>query len=273
MKRLVIAFIAVGTTLCSCSQKSKFASKVDLVSHDDTVSYCLGSMEAKGLMSVMARMPFDTVDFKILAKSFDASVLNEQYLQQRTAQFDTIMLDAFRAGFAHQLTYGRIKIDEPIAEAIVNGKYEEVRHKRDAERHALAEANQAKGEAFLAENAKKDGVVALESGLQYKVLTAGKGAKPGDNDRVKVHYTGRLLDGTVFDSSVERGEPFTCSTHGGVIKGWLEVLKLMPVGSKWEVYIPAELAYGERGGGDKIGPNETLIFEIELLEIIDNAKK
>ncbi len=273
MKRLIIAFIAVGATLCSCSQKSKYASKINLATHDDTVSYCLGSVEAKGLMGVMVRMPFDTVDFKMLAKSFDASQIAERYAEQRTQQFDTLVVEAFRAGFAQQLTYGKIKIEEPLVDAILNGKFEEVRHKRDAERQALAEANKAKGEAFLAENAKKDGVVSLESGLQYKVITKGSGAVPTSDARVKVHYTGRLIDGTVFDSSVERGEPFTCSTRGGVIKGWLEALQLMPVGSKWEIYIPADLAYGERGGGDKIGPNETLIFEIELLEIVDSAKK
>lgn len=125
----------------------------------------------------------------------------------------------------------------------------------------------AEGEAFLKANGEREGVVTLESGLQYEVLKAGDGAKPTDTSKVKVHYHGTLIDGTVFDSSVDRGEPATFGV-GQVIAGWTEGLQLMPQGSKWKLFIPAELAYGARGAGGKIGPYATLIFEVELLEIL-----
>ncbi len=137
---------------------------------------------------------------------------------------------------------------------------EAVRQERQA---ALAEA----GKVFLAENIKKEGVQVTESGLQYKVLKAGDGAIPARTDHVRVHYTGRLIDGTVFDSSVQRGQPAEFPVNG-VIAGWIEALTLMPVGSKWELYIPYQLAYGERGAGAAIPPFATLVFEVELLEIL-----
>ncbi len=122
------------------------------------------------------------------------------------------------------------------------------------------------GKKFFAENAKKEGVVSLPSGLQYKILKEGNGPIPKATDNVKVHYHGTLLDGTVFDSSVERGEPIDLPVNG-VIKGWQEALQLMPVGSKWQLFIPYDLGYGERGAGGAIGPYEPLIFEVELLGI------
>lgn len=123
-----------------------------------------------------------------------------------------------------------------------------------------------KGEKFLAANAKEDGVKTIEGGVQYKVLKAGNGTSPGPTDRVKVHYTGKLIDGTVFDSSVERGTPATFGVNQ-VIQGWQMALQKMKVGSKWMLYIPSELAYGERGSAPRIGPYEVLVFEVELLEI------
>ena len=125
----------------------------------------------------------------------------------------------------------------------------------------------AKGEAFLAENAKREGVVVTESGLQYEVIAMGEGEKPRAESTVKVHYHGTLIDGTVFDSSVERGEPIEFPLNG-VIKGWTEGVQLMPIGSKFKFYIPYQLAYGERGAGDLIGPCEALIFEVELIDIV-----
>jgi FKBP-type peptidyl-prolyl cis-trans isomerase FklB len=122
------------------------------------------------------------------------------------------------------------------------------------------------GRAYLAKNAERKGVVVLPSGLQYEVLTEGTGPTPKSSDKVKVHYTGTLLDGTVFDSSVERGEPIVFPVTG-VIQGWVEALQLMKVGSKWKLFIPYNLAYGERGAGGQIGPYATLIFEVELLGI------
>ncbi|RBL88709.1 FKBP-type peptidyl-prolyl cis-trans isomerase [Chitinophaga flava] len=127
--------------------------------------------------------------------------------------------------------------------------------------------NREAGEKFLAENKVKPGVVTLPSGLQYLILKAGTGTKPTLNDKVKTHYHGTLIDGTVFDSSVERGEPISFPVSG-VIKGWTEALQLMPVGSKWRLFIPADLAYGDRGAGPKIGPASALVFDVELLEIV-----
>jgi FKBP-type peptidyl-prolyl cis-trans isomerase FklB len=122
------------------------------------------------------------------------------------------------------------------------------------------------GEAFLAENAKKEGVKTTASGLQYKVLKSGTGESPKPTDKVKVHYHGTLIDGTVFDSSVQRGEPISFPV-GGVIQGWVEALQLMKVGDKWQLFIPARLAYGENSPGSGIPPNSVLIFEVELLAI------
>jgi FKBP-type peptidyl-prolyl cis-trans isomerase len=136
-----------------------------------------------------------------------------------------------------------------------------------AQRASEAEANKAKGDAFMQANAAKDGVKAMGDGLQYKEITTGTGAKPAATDKVRVHYTGSLIDGTEFDSSRSRGEP-TELTVGDVIPGWQAALAQMPVGSRWMVWIPPEQAYGMRGAGATIGPNETLVFDIELLEIV-----
>ena len=130
----------------------------------------------------------------------------------------------------------------------------------------LGETNKKAGEDFLAANKTKDGIVTLPSGLQYKILTAGTGPKPTLTDSVVCNYKGTLLDGTEFDSSFKRGQPATFPV-GQVIKGWTEALQLMPVGSKWQLFIPSDMAYGPRGSGPTIGPNSTLIFEVELISI------
>ena len=135
-----------------------------------------------------------------------------------------------------------------------------------AERAAKGEKAKKAGEKFLAENKKKKGVVTTASGLQYQIIKEGTGAKPTTSDTVVANYSGSLIDGTVFDSSYKRGQPATFSL-GKVIPGWQEVLPLMSVGSKYKVFIPSELGYGARGAGGTIGPNETLVFEIELLDI------
>ena len=135
-----------------------------------------------------------------------------------------------------------------------------------AKRKAAGEKNKAEGEKFLAENAKKDGIKVTDSGLQYEVLRKGDGAMPKATDKVKVNYRGTLLDGTEFDSSYKRGEPITFPLNQ-VIAGWTEAVQLMSVGSKYRLFIPSDLAYGPNGAGDRIGPNSTLIFEVELLGI------
>lgn len=147
----------------------------------------------------------------------------------------------------------------------------------DALRHVHEQASKEKakqaekiaqaGKDFLTENLKKDGIKSTESGLQYEVLKQGTGAYPKATDRVQVHYTGQLIDGTVFDSSVERGQPAEFPVNG-VIRGWVEALQLMPEGSKWRLYIPQELAYGSQGAGASIPPYSTLIFDVELLKVL-----
>jgi FKBP-type peptidyl-prolyl cis-trans isomerase FklB len=141
-----------------------------------------------------------------------------------------------------------------------------VTQRKEAEAKQISEANKQAGQQFLAANTTKPGVVALPSGLQYKILKEGTGPKPTATDTVVCNYRGTLLNGTEFDSSYKGGQPATFPV-GQVIKGWTEVLQLMPVGSKWEVYVPSDLAYGERSPGGQIGPNSTLIFEIDLLSI------
>jgi len=145
-----------------------------------------------------------------------------------------------------------------------------MRQKQQAEMQQQGETNKKEGEAFLAANKGKEGIVTLPSGLQYKILTAGTGSKPTSADTVVCNYRGTLINGTEFDSSYKRGQPATFPVSG-VIKGWTEALPMMPVGSKWQLFIPADLAYGDRAPGPEIGPNSTLIFEVELLSIQPKA--
>ena len=260
---LVVA--SVATTSC----QSKYANdNYKLKNEIDSVSYSLGYFEAKGLAQMLQRMPFDTLDSKGLAASFANSELSEQYLSNRKSQFDTLSVEAFKYGFFSTLATGKSQIEENEANAICQKKFTEVRTRKEAERQEIAQKALAEGLNFLAENAKKEGITVTESGLQYEIIENGNGPKPTETDRVKVLYTGKLIDGTVFDSTSDRdNEPAQFGLRG-VIKGWTEALQLMPVGSKWRIYIPADLAYGERGGGDKIPGNSVLIFDIELLEIV-----
>ncbi len=142
---------------------------------------------------------------------------------------------------------------------IVNNYFKELQEKKFAEK-------KAEGEKFLVENAKREGVVVLESGLQYEIMTEGEGEKPTIDDKVTTHYHGTLINGSVFDSSVQRGQPASFPV-AGVIKGWTEALQLMAVGSKWKLFIPSDLAYGAQGAGQAIAPHSTLVFEVELISI------
>ncbi len=171
---------------------------------------------------------------------------------------DSINIDALCQGMM-DVRGGTTKMDAEKANAYLNAYFS----KKEAKKF---EAKKALGEQFLAENKNKPGVVTLPDGLQYQVLQEGTGPKPTANDKVKTHYHGTLIDGSVFDSSVERGEPVTFPVNG-VIKGWTEALQLMNVGSKWKLFIPSDLAYGEQGAGGVIEPYATLIFEVELLSI------
>jgi FKBP-type peptidyl-prolyl cis-trans isomerase FklB len=163
----------------------------------------------------------------------------------------------------------RLTTDE--AKAVLTEVQNEVGKQQQEKMQAAGAKNKTEGEAFLAANKGKEGVVTLPSGLQYKILTAGTGPKPTTNDTVVCNYRGTLISGTEFDSSYKRGQPATFPVNG-VIKGWTEALQLMPVGSKWQLFIPADLAYGERGAGADIGPNSSLIFEVELVSIQDKSK-
>lgn len=169
-------------------------------------------------------------------------------------------------GIKDILDSNKTVLTEEQSQAVMMELQKQLMAKHEEKMNIQKEKNKADGEAFLAENKKKEGVVTLPSGLQYKILTAGTGIKPKDNETVTVNYVGTLIDGTEFDSSIKRGQPASFPVHG-VIKGWIEALQLMPVGSKWKLFVPSDLAYGEQGAGGVIGPNATLIFEIELLSI------
>ena len=153
------------------------------------------------------------------------------------------------------------------AKQTVQEFFTKMQEEMEAEAAKAGEANKQIGEAFLSENAKREGIKVTESGLQYEALTEGNGATPVASDKVEVHYTGKLIDGTVFDSSVERGVPAMFGVTQ-VIPGWVEALQLMKEGDKWRLYIPSDLAYGSQGAGGIIGPNSTLIFDVELLRVI-----
>jgi FKBP-type peptidyl-prolyl cis-trans isomerase len=169
-------------------------------------------------------------------------------------------------GLKDALAGGKTALTEDQARAALMEVQNEMRKKQQEEMHAAGEASKKEGDAFLAVNKAKEGVVTLPSGLQYKILTQGTGPKPTATDSVVCNYRGTLINGTEFDSSYKRGEPTTFPVSG-VIKGWTEALQLMPVGSKWQLFVPSDLAYGERSPGPEIAPDSTLIFEVELLSI------
>jgi FKBP-type peptidyl-prolyl cis-trans isomerase len=177
-----------------------------------------------------------------------------------------INFDIFMQGVNDSLKGRTSPLDEEETNQIKQEFSRQVQESRQKQRAALSKKNLEEGQAFLAENKNKEGVITTDSGLQYKVLVKGDGPKPAQNDRVTVHYSGTLLDGTEFDSSYKRGKPATFQVNG-VIRGWTEALQLMNVGSKYRLYVPSDLAYGQRGAGRKIGPNTMLMFDVELLSI------
>lgn len=186
--------------------------------------------------------------------------------QRLTQDFNNLNVDMLAQAIKDTYAGGDLKMTQAEVQQTMQAfQQKKLQEQREAQAKA-AEENLKAGQAFLAENAKKNGVKTTESGLQYQVLTAGNGDKPKLTDQVKVHYEGKLLNGKVFDSSYQRGEPVTFGLNQ-VIPGWQEGLQLMSVGSKWKIFIPSDLAYGPGGTGGPIGPNETLIFEVELLDI------
>ena len=188
----------------------------------------------------------------------------------KTMKRDGVDVDSasLARGLRDALSGAKPLLTDQDAQAALVALQQEVRKKQEAQRAVTMELNKKDGEAYLAANKAKDGVVTLPSGLQYKILKEGSGPKPMAGDTVVCNYKGTLIDGTEFDSSYKRGQPATFAV-GQVIKGWTEALQLMPVGSKWQLFVPADMAYGERGAGQgsNIGPNATLVFEVELLSI------
>ncbi|WP_350494683.1 FKBP-type peptidyl-prolyl cis-trans isomerase [Roseiconus lacunae] len=193
-----------------------------------------------------------------------------QQMVQQGLRAEDFTAESFTVGVSDALASRDMKLtrEELVAVQTTLQKLLNTRHQEmAAEIKKQALENKAKGVAWLKENAQKEGVKQLEGGLQYKVIKEGDGGTPTQSDTVRVHYTGKLINGEVFDSSVQRGEPAEF-TVGGVIKGWTMALQKMKVGSKWMLYIPSDLAYGERGSAGAIGPNEVLVFEVELLDIL-----
>ena len=223
------AVVALGVSSTSCDSKKSASLKTGI----DSASYAIGVNTGAGYKENLKTLPGGEANVDDLIVGF---------------------IDAIKGDTA------ALKMNPEAAQAFLQKYFVEAQAK---------ESNKAKeeGEKFLSENKTKSDVITTDSGLQYQVVTEGTGAKPTADDKVKVHYTGTLLDGKVFDSSVERGEAAEFGV-GQVIKGWTEGLQIMPVGSKYIFWIPAELAYGEQGAGADIKPNSTLKFEVELLEIV-----
>ncbi len=282
MKKNILG-VALAATMMLGFVSCNHTPKADLQTENDTLTYCYGVSTTRGLRDYLARLDVDSAHMNAFLKGFlkatnemsaaeKAEMVGMQIGMQVTEQmmphFESVLKngdstavfskDAYLAGFIAGLTENdEIKnVDEAIA-------YIDEAKERQTERKYSAW--KAENEAWLVANAEKEGVVTLPSGLQYEVLKAGKGALPTADSRVRVHYHGTLIDGTVFDSSVERNQPALFGVKQ-VIAGWTEALQLMPVGSKWRLYIPQELAYGSADTG-RIKPYSTLIFDVELLSI------
>jgi len=270
-KNLTVA-LAIALMVVSCNQIPNTGS-FKMKTQTDSVSYALGFFGAKQLKKSFDQSPFkvDSADYKDIAKAFADLPMNEKFVDMMKQQFDTLDEKAYRIGFMNEFAYGKSYFNEMTADAFLRKVYKEIKDKKEGKTKEMAVENLKKGQKFLEENKKKPGVKVTDSGLQYEILKKGTGKVPGLKDKVKCNYKGTLIDGTVFDSSYDRGKPATFGVDR-VIKGWTEALQMMPVGSKWKLYIPSDLAYGERGAGKDIGPNEVLIFEIELLDIENNKK-
>ena len=185
----------------------------------------------------------------------------------RSSGIDKIDVDDFAAGVAAVYSGEKPRMTYDEAKAEIQAYFQAMEERQRAAAAEMGKVNAAAGEAFLKANGAREGVMTTASGLQYEVLEEGTGTQPEAGDQVTVHYTGKLIDGTVFDSSVERGEPATFGVTQ-VIPGWVEALQMMKEGAKWRLFIPSNLAYGPNGAGGAIGPNATLIFDVELIKVI-----
>ncbi|MEE8058842.1 MAG: FKBP-type peptidyl-prolyl cis-trans isomerase [Pseudomonadales bacterium] len=246
MKHHILLVVAIGTALIGCNQQT-----------GDQPTDVVQTTEA----AIPAGMSLDSEEKRI---SYGMGIGFGQRIKQDPFSID---INAFVEGFQHALEGSeQLMTQEEIQQEMQAFQQKQIA-KQKAENEKLANDNKVAGEAFLAENGTKEGIVTLESGLQYKVVTAGTGTKPAATDTVEVHYTGTLVDGTEFDSSYKRGSTVSFPVNG-VIPGWTEALQLMPVGSKWQLFIPSGLAYGPGGtSSGPIGPNATLIFDVELVSI------
>lgn len=262
--------IVFGLATPSCNRVPNTGS-VELTNSIDSLSYALGYTEANSVIEKLQELPFDSISRIELGRAFAATAIKEEYSKFRTKQFEEIDYDIFMRGFLNQFVYKKSYFSEIGADVYLRERYKSISKEREAKKSALGEANLKRGEEFLAKNREKDGIVCTESGLQYRVINSGDGVCPEANDKIRCIYHGTLIDGTVFDSSRDKGD--TLSTYiRGVIPGWKEALKIMSKGAKWEIYLPANLGYG-KSGSSKIGPNETLIFEIEFVDIVQKKKK
>ena len=246
MKFSNIFYVGLSVVLfASCQNSQEFPTTTPLATKADSVSYTIGMQQGTQLLSGIKQMKLEgELNYEAITQGF----LNA--LKENPAQVaDSIGNVLFQ-------TYMQEKMMEQQAQ---QAQQENVNPEE-------ANKTKAEGEAFLTENAKRKGITVTPSGLQYEIIKKGNGPKPNESNTVKVHYHGTLIDGTMFDSSVERGEPAEFGVTQ-VIKGWTEALQLMPVGSKWKLYIPQELAYGGRATGGTIKPYSALIFEVELIAI------
>lgn len=267
VKQLFIGIFAISLIIASCS-KVPHTGNANMETQLDSLSYALGFFEASEWKKGIEKSPFDTIDYKKVALGFKDSKLVDSYLEFRTGQFDTIDIDMFKRGFFNEIAYDKSYFTEITADIYIRKIFQRVKNRRDSINQIKANENLKKGEAFLEENAKKEDVVVLESGLQYKIIEKGTGKSPSPDDKVRCLYHGTLMDGTVFDSPAEKGDTAIIPVNR-VIMGWQEALPMMKEGGKWKLFVPGNLAYGSKGRGELIKPYETLIFDLELIEVIE----
>lgn len=259
MKRMGIAILALGFFACSASAQQTPAKNPAVKAPAATPT----PGQTQQAPAANAQTPDSA--FKTQKEKVSYALGMEMGKGVKSQQID-VDPDIMIKGLKDGLSDAKPEMSEEELRQIITSVQQEIRQKQVQAREAAATENKTKGEAFLAENAKKEGVVALPDGLQYKILTPGQGKKPAETDTVLCNYRGTFLDGTEFDSSARAGKPVPFQVKN-VIPGFREALQLMPVGSKWQLFVPSSLAYGERGAANVIGPNATLIFEVELVGI------
>lgn len=266
--KVILTVLITVIALSSCNKVPR-SGKLKFRNSTDSISYALGYIEAVNFKRSFERTPFqmDSLSYIHFAKAVAKTSLNKRYTDFRINQFDDFNEDIFYKGFINEFAYGKSYFSEMSADIYLRKVFEKKKILKDSLRKEQTKINLKKGVNFLIKNAKRPEVKQTKSGLQYEIIKKGKGSIPKMNSQVRCVYHGTFLNGTVFDSSKERGDT-TSFYVNGVIKGWTEALQMMPEGSEWKIYVPSNLAYGENGSGDKIGGNETLIFDINLIEVV-----